>query len=96
MKNLTLIFVKNNECKFLGSVFGKICFKSNGKKTPNERRERGVICFTSSVCATEGLQMSLPYSASKAAINGMVLPMTRDLSHLGIRVNSINANTFPI
>ena len=39
--------------------------KAMAKNTPNERSERGVICFTSSVCATEGLQMSLPYSAIK-------------------------------
>ncbi len=37
--------------------------------------------------------MSVPYSCSKAAINGSVLPMARDLSNLGIRVNSINTGT---
>jgi len=81
---------------FFGSLYlAKYASKIMAKNSPNKRGERGVICFTSSVCATEGLQMSVPYSTSKAAINGMVLPMTRDLSHLGIRVNSINAGTFP-
>ena len=94
---LDLDICKNTmNINYFGSLhLAKYASKAMAKNTPNERGERGVICFTSSVCATEGLQMSLPYSASKAAINGMVLPMTRDLSHLGIRVNSINAGTFP-
>lgn len=94
---LDLDICKNTmNVNYFGSLhLAKYASKAMAKNTPNERGERGVICFTSSVCATEGLQMSLPYSASKAAINGMVLPMTRDLSHLGIRVNSINAGTFP-
>lgn len=94
---LDLDICKNTmNVNYFGSLhLAKYASKAMAKNTPNERGERGVICFTSSVCATEGLQMSLPYSTSKAAINGMVLPMTRDLSHLGIRVNSINAGTFP-
>jgi len=94
---LDLDICKNTmNVNYFGSLhLAKYASKAMAKNTPNERGERGVICFTSSVCATEGLQMSLPYSASKAAINGMVMPMTRDLSHLGIRVNSINAGTFP-
>ena len=96
-EELDLNICKNAmKVNFFGSLhLAKYASKAMAKNTPNERGERGVICFTSSICATEGLQMSLPYSASKAAINGMVLPMTRDLSHLGIRVNSINAGTFP-
>tara|TARA_B100001094_G_scaffold223956_1_gene218151 strand:+ start:69 stop:953 length:885 start_codon:yes stop_codon:yes gene_type:complete len=94
---LDLDICKNTmNVNYFGSLhLAKYASKAMAKNTHNERGERGVICFTSSVCATEGLQMSLPYSTSKAAINGMVLPMTRDLSHLGIRVNSINAGTFP-
>ena len=79
---------------FFGSLhLAKYASKVMSKNVPNERKERGLICLTSSICATEGLSASTPYSCSKAAINGMVLPMCRDLSHLGIRINSINAGT---
>jgi len=54
----------------------------------NDRRERGSIVFCSPICATHGLATSLPY-LRKAACNAMVLPMARDLSRLGIRVNAI-------
>jgi NAD(P)-dependent dehydrogenase (short-subunit alcohol dehydrogenase family) len=51
--------------------------------------ERGVIINTASVAAYEGQIGQAAYSASKGGIVGMTLPIARDLSTLGIRVNTI-------
>ena len=51
--------------------------------------ERGVIINTASVAAYDGQIGQVAYSASKGAIVGMTLPIARDLSRHGIRVNSI-------
>lgn len=50
---------------------------------------RGVIINTASIAAYEGQVGQVAYSASKGAIVGMCLPMARDLSAYGIRVNTI-------
>jgi NAD(P)-dependent dehydrogenase (short-subunit alcohol dehydrogenase family) len=56
---------------------------------PGEYDERGVIVNTASVAAFDGQIGQTAYSASKGAIVGMTLPMARDLSTVGIRVNTI-------
>ncbi len=56
---------------------------------PLEHDERGVIINTASVAAFEGQIGQTAYSASKGGIVGMTLPMARDLSAVGIRVNTI-------
>lgn len=56
--------------------------------------ERGVIVNTSSIAAFEGQAGQAAYSASKAAIVGMTLPIARDLMHEGIRVNTILPGSF--
>lgn len=50
---------------------------------------RGVIINTASVAAYEGQIGQAAYSASKGGVVGMTLPIARDLSVLGIRVNTI-------
>ena len=50
---------------------------------------RGVIINTASVAAYEGQIGQAAYSASKGGVVGMTLPIARDLSSLGIRVNTI-------
>ena len=50
---------------------------------------RGAIVSLSSVAAYEGQIGQAAYSASKAAIAGMTLPVARDLASVGIRVNAI-------
>jgi len=61
---------------------------------PNEDQERGVIINTASVAAFDGQMGQAAYSASKAAIVGMTLPIARDLSNLGIRVMTIAPGLF--
>ena len=56
--------------------------------------ERGVIVNTASVAAQDGQIGQAAYSASKAAIMGMTLPIARDLSGEGIRVNTIMPGIF--
>lgn len=51
--------------------------------------QRGVIINTASVAGYEGQIGQTAYAASKAGIIGLTLPMARDLSPLGIRVNTI-------
>ncbi len=56
--------------------------------------ERGVIVNTASVAAFDGQVGQAAYSASKAAIAGMTLPIARDLANLAIRVVTIAPGTF--
>lgn len=60
-----------------------------GENEPNEDGERGVIINTASVAAFDGQVGQAAYSASKAAIVGMTLPIARDLAEQGIRVCTI-------
>lgn len=61
---------------------------------PGEDGERGVIVNTSSVAAEDGQIGQAAYSASKAGIVGMTLPIARDLTSVGIRVNTILPGLF--
>ncbi|XP_048742383.1 3-hydroxyacyl-CoA dehydrogenase type-2-like [Ostrea edulis] len=61
---------------------------------PNEDQARGVIVNTSSVAAFDGQMGQVAYSASKAAIAGMTLPLARDLGEFGIRVCTICPGVF--
>ncbi len=56
--------------------------------------ERGVIVNTASVAAFDGQIGQAAYSASKAGVVGMTLPIARDLSSLLIRVCTIAPGTF--
>ena len=60
---------------------------------PDDEGERGVIVNTASIAGIEGQTGQLAYASAKAAILGMTLPMARDLSPLGIRVNAIAPGT---
>ena len=60
----------------------------------NEDGERGSIILTSSAAAQDGQIGQVAYGSLKAGVNGMVLPMARDLMDLGIRVNSIMPGIF--
>jgi NAD(P)-dependent dehydrogenase (short-subunit alcohol dehydrogenase family) len=51
--------------------------------------QRGVIVNTSSVAGIEGQTGQVAYSASKGGIIGMTVPAARDLSAIGVRVNTI-------
>jgi NAD(P)-dependent dehydrogenase (short-subunit alcohol dehydrogenase family) len=61
---------------------------------PLDDGERGCITLTASVAAQDGQIGQVIYGSAKAGVNGLVLPMARDLSDLGIRVNSIMPGIF--
>ena len=56
--------------------------------------ERGAIVCTASVAAEDGQVGQAAYSASKGGIIGMTLPIARDLSQEGIRINTILPGIF--
>ncbi|MFA5321209.1 MAG: SDR family NAD(P)-dependent oxidoreductase [Smithella sp.] len=62
--------------------------------TPGEEGEKGVIINTASIAAFEGQIGQVAYSASKAGIVGMTLPIAREISDYGIRIVTIAPGTF--
>ena len=71
-------------------LFAAACAKLD----PLEDGERGVMVFTASVAAFDGQVGQQAYSASKAGVVGMTLPMARDLAQHGIRVCTIAPGLF--
>ncbi len=59
-----------------------------------EHGERGAMVMTASVAAQDGQIGQASYSASKAGIVGMTLPIARDLMTEGIRINTILPGIF--
>lgn len=64
------------------------------KLPPLEGGQRGVMMFTASVAAFDGQVGQQAYSASKAGLAGMTLPMARDLAQHGIRVCTVAPGLF--
>jgi len=64
------------------------------KNDPDDTGERGVIINTSSGAARQGQMGQAAYSASKAGVIGMTLPIARDLAEHGIRVVSVAPGLF--
>jgi NAD(P)-dependent dehydrogenase (short-subunit alcohol dehydrogenase family) len=64
------------------------------KNTPNEDGEKGVVINTASAAAFEGQIGQAAYSASKAGIVGMTLPIAREFADYGIRVMTIAPGLF--
>ncbi|MDR0260443.1 MAG: SDR family NAD(P)-dependent oxidoreductase [Comamonas sp.] len=56
--------------------------------------DRGVVVNTASIAADEGQMGQAAYSASKAGVAGMTLPIARDLAGESIRVNAIKPGFF--
>jgi NAD(P)-dependent dehydrogenase (short-subunit alcohol dehydrogenase family) len=61
---------------------------------PGPDGERGVIISTASVAAYEGQIGQAAYSASKAGIVGMTLPIAREFTRIGVRVMAIAPGIF--
>ncbi|WP_426573439.1 SDR family NAD(P)-dependent oxidoreductase [Aquihabitans sp. McL0605] len=67
----------------------RIAATAMSQNEPDEFGERGAIVNTASVAAEDGQIGQASYSASKGGVVGMTLPIARDLSASGIRVNTI-------
>ena len=61
---------------------------------PGPDGERGLLVHTSSVAAFEGQIGQAAYSATKAAVAGMALPIARELARFGIRCVAIAPGIF--
>jgi NAD(P)-dependent dehydrogenase (short-subunit alcohol dehydrogenase family) len=61
---------------------------------PDQGGTRGVLVNTASLAAFDGQMGQAAYSASKAGIVGMTLPIARDLARNGIRVVTIAPGVF--
>jgi NAD(P)-dependent dehydrogenase (short-subunit alcohol dehydrogenase family) len=62
--------------------------------TPGPDGERGVLIHTSSVAAFEGQIGQAAYTATKAAVAAMTLPIARELAMFGIRCVAIAPGIF--
>ena len=61
---------------------------------PNDDGEKGVVINTASVAAFEGQIGQAAYSASKAGVAGMTLPIAREFASYGIRCMTIAPGLF--
>ena len=84
------VFKKVIEINLIGTF--NVCRLAASKmslNTPDEDGCRGAIVNTASVAAEDGQIGQASYSASKGGVVGMTLPIARDLSAVGIRVNTV-------
>ena len=72
----------------------RLAAEAMATNAPNADGERGVIVNTASIAAFDGQIGQAAYSASKAAIVGMTLPIARELARWGIRVMTIAPGIF--
>ena len=72
----------------------RLCAEQIGSAEADVGGERGVIINTASIAAMDGPVAQAAYSASKAGIVGMTLPIARDLGKYGIRVMTIAPGIF--
>jgi 3-hydroxyacyl-CoA dehydrogenase/3-hydroxy-2-methylbutyryl-CoA dehydrogenase len=68
----------------------RLCAEQMARNQPVDANGgRGAIVNIASVAAYDGQIGQVAYSASKAGVVGMTLPMARDLASIGVRVNTI-------
>jgi NAD(P)-dependent dehydrogenase (short-subunit alcohol dehydrogenase family) len=67
----------------------RIAATAMSRNEPDADGCRGAICNMASVAAFDGQIGQASYSASKGGVVGMTLPVARDLSASGIRLNTV-------
>jgi NAD(P)-dependent dehydrogenase (short-subunit alcohol dehydrogenase family) len=67
----------------------RIAATAIGRTSADGFGQRGAIVLTASVAAEDGQIGQAAYSSSKGGVVGMTLPVARDLSVIGVRVNTI-------
>jgi NAD(P)-dependent dehydrogenase (short-subunit alcohol dehydrogenase family) len=72
----------------------RLAAEAMARNEPGTDGERGVVVNTASVAAFEGQIGQAAYSASKAGVAGMTLPIARELARFGIRVATIAPGIF--
>jgi NAD(P)-dependent dehydrogenase (short-subunit alcohol dehydrogenase family) len=88
-------FVRVININLIGSFnLTRLAAEQMAKNAPNSGGERGVIVYTASVAAFDGQIGQPAYSASKAGLVGMTLPVARELARIGVRVMTIAPGIF--
>ena len=88
-------FVRVVNINLIGTYNVSRLFAAACSKLPTlDNGERGVMMFTASVAAFDGQVGQQAYSASKAGLAGMTLPMARDLAQHAIRVCTVAPGLF--
>jgi NAD(P)-dependent dehydrogenase (short-subunit alcohol dehydrogenase family) len=72
----------------------RLCAAEMTANAPDAEGERGVIITTASIAAFDGQIGQCAYSASKAGVVGMTLPIARELAKFGVRVVTIAPGLF--
>jgi NAD(P)-dependent dehydrogenase (short-subunit alcohol dehydrogenase family) len=67
----------------------RIAATAMSRGSADDNGQRGAIVLTASVAAEDGQIGQAAYSSSKGGVVGMTLPVARDLSAIGVRVNTI-------
>lgn len=67
----------------------RIAATAMSRLDPTPTEERGAIVSMASVAAFDGQIGQAAYSSSKGGVVGMTVPVARDLSAVGIRVNTV-------
>ncbi len=89
------IFIKTVHINLIGTfLIDKAAAALMQANAPGADGERGLLIHTSSVAAFEGQIGQVAYSATKAGVMGMVLPLARELAQFGIRVMAIAPGIF--
>ncbi|HEV8258200.1 MAG TPA: SDR family NAD(P)-dependent oxidoreductase [Casimicrobiaceae bacterium] len=88
-------FVRTININLIGSFnITRLAAEAMSRNAPNAGGERGIVVFTASVAAFDGQIGQPAYSASKAGVVGMTLPIARELARHGIRVMTIAPGIF--
>ena len=89
------VFKKILEINLIGTFnVCRLAASAMAAQEPNDGGERGVLINTASVAAFDGQIGQDAYSASKAGVAGMTLPLARDCAPIGIRVVTIAPGLF--
>lgn len=88
-------FAKTIEINLIG-MFNvlRLAAAAMADNAPDAGGERGVIINTASIAAYDGQIGQAAYSASKAGVVGMTLPIARELARVGVRVVTIAPGIF--
>ena len=88
-------FVTTIQVNLVGSFnLTRLAAQAMAGNEPLDDGERGVIVNTASVAAFDGQIGQAAYSASKAGVAGMTLPIARELARFGIRVMAVAPGIF--
>ncbi|MFM9377116.1 SDR family NAD(P)-dependent oxidoreductase [Gordonia sp. VNK21] len=84
------LYKKVIEINLIGTFdMTRLAATAMSQNEPLENNERGAIVNMASVAAFDGQIGQAAYSSSKGGVVGMTLPVARDLSAVGVRLNTV-------